>query len=51
MYNPFNIPEKEFMGLYRLTKHLTQILVEELEPYLPLRERAVAIPNYIKVKS
>lgn len=48
--DPFLIPEKEFIGLYRLSKLLVQNLIEELEPHLPPRERTTAIPNYIKVR-
>ena len=50
MSNSFNIPNKEFIGLYRFPKNLVQTLIEELEPHLPPRVKATAIPNAIKVR-
>ncbi|XP_067207117.1 putative nuclease HARBI1 [Linepithema humile] len=49
MLDPFALPENEFMGMYRLTRNMTRILVEALEPYLPPRRRALGIPNELKV--
>lgn len=49
VWDPFAIPEKEFMGMYRLPQYMAQALIQELEPYLPQRVRARAIPNHVKV--
>nr|XP_012217247.1 PREDICTED: uncharacterized protein LOC105669078 [Linepithema humile] len=49
MLDPFALPENEFMGMYRLTRNMTRILVETLEPYLSPRRRALGIPNELKV--
>jgi hypothetical protein len=50
MLDPFALPEKQFMGLYRLTGNMTRALIEALEPHLPPRSNALAIPNELRVK-
>ncbi|XP_071581033.1 putative nuclease HARBI1 [Temnothorax nylanderi] len=49
MSDPFAIPEEQFMGMYRLSKHLAQNVIEELKPHLPPNRRAICIPNELKV--
>jgi hypothetical protein len=50
MLDPFALPEKQFMGLYRLSRDLTRALIEALEPHLVPRTNALAIPNELRVR-
>lgn len=39
----FQIPEPEFVGLFRLSKSVCRDLIQELEPYLPTRRGGMSI--------
>ncbi|KYN16957.1 hypothetical protein ALC57_10780 [Trachymyrmex cornetzi] len=49
MLDPFDLPETQFVGMYRLTRNMTRALIEELEPHLPIKKSALAIPNELKI--
>lgn len=38
----FEIPDAEFVGLFRLNKGLCRDLIHELEPYLPSRRGGIS---------
>jgi len=50
MSDPFALPEREFIGMYRLTKHLTRALIQQLQLYLPVRRGPLAIPIELRVR-
>ncbi|CAL1683331.1 unnamed protein product [Lasius platythorax] len=49
MSDSFVLPEREFIGMYCLTKDLARALIEQLEPYLPVRRRSIGIPIELRV--
>jgi hypothetical protein len=49
--NPFEAPDSEFMNNFRLSKELTQNLIEWLRPYVPGRIRSTGLPLFLRVLS
>ncbi|XP_032664673.1 uncharacterized protein LOC116841142 [Odontomachus brunneus] len=49
MLDPFDLPENEFIGLYRLSRNMVRALIAALEPHLPLRRKVIGIPNELKI--
>jgi hypothetical protein len=54
----FEIPDAEFVGLFRLNKGLCRDLIQELEPYLPARRDGISCitkvskcVNFLKLRS
>lgn len=47
--NPFSVPDKEFIKYFRLSKPLARALIAEVTPFLPVAQRATAIPPHTKV--
>lgn len=41
----FEMPDSDFMGLYRLNKNVCSDLINELEPYLPTRRQGGINPK------
>lgn len=48
--NPFEMPERTFIGKYRLTPQLVLRLCEELRPLMRAPQRGTAVPLEFKVK-
>lgn len=49
MSNPMELPEDEFVGQFRLTKHIFAMVLTEITPILPPVERVTAVRNELKV--
>lgn len=49
--NPLQLPEKEFIGHFRLTKLGFQQVLVELSPYLPILKRNTGVRNELKVSN
>ncbi|XP_048484566.1 putative nuclease HARBI1 [Plutella xylostella] len=49
MSNPMELPEDEFVGQFRLTKHIFAMVLTEITPILPPVERVTAVRNELKL--
>ncbi|KAI4467893.1 hat family dimerization domaincontaining protein-related [Holotrichia oblita] len=49
MSNPYELPEKKFLKLFRLDKHASRELVNELSNFMEAESRATHIPKHIRV--
>ncbi|GAB1862231.1 hypothetical protein CAJAP_03310 [Camponotus japonicus] len=47
--NPFDIPERRFQEIYRLSRETVMQLCMELHPYMPQGIKSTAIPSELKV--
>ncbi|EFN72126.1 hypothetical protein EAG_04534, partial [Camponotus floridanus] len=47
--NPFDIPERRFQEIYRLSREEVMQLCMELYPYMPQDIKSTAIPSELKV--
>lgn len=49
--NPLQLPEREFIANFRLSKAGFQQVLEELRPFLPQARRKTAVRNELKVST
>lgn len=47
--DPFALPEKNFVGIFRLSKELARDLINQMTVHYPVNERSTGIPIFIRV--
>lgn len=47
--NPFEIPEREFIRIFRLDRYSARELIDRLIPLMPPADGPLAIPNHLRV--